>query len=45
MADIVDSYCVSSSMAVQLAKPDKNNNTTANVDDGQRPQLTTEYLL
>ncbi len=34
MAEIVDSCCVPSSMAVQLTKPDKNNNTTANVDDG-----------
>ncbi|CAF0880640.1 unnamed protein product [Rotaria sordida] len=34
MAKIVDSCCVPSSMAVQLAKPDKNNNTTANIDDG-----------
>ncbi|CAF3349647.1 unnamed protein product [Rotaria sp. Silwood1] len=34
MAKIVDSCCVPSSMAVQLTKPDKNNNTTANIDDG-----------
>jgi hypothetical protein len=34
MAEIVDSCCVPSSMAGQLTKPDKNNNTTANVDDG-----------
>ncbi|CAF1101605.1 unnamed protein product [Adineta steineri] len=34
MAEIVDSCCVPTSMAVQLTKPDKNNNTTANVDDG-----------
>ncbi len=34
MADFVDPCCVASTMAVQLTKPDKNNNTTANVDDG-----------
>jgi hypothetical protein len=34
MAEIVDSCCVPSTMAGQLTKPDKNNNTTANVDDG-----------
>jgi len=34
MAEIVDSCCVQSPIAGQLTKPDKNNNTTANVDDG-----------
>lgn len=34
MAEIVDSCCVPSPIAGQLTKPDKNNNTTANVDDG-----------
>ncbi|CAF1564356.1 unnamed protein product [Rotaria magnacalcarata] len=34
MAKLVDSCCVPSSMTVQLTKPDKNNNTTANIDDG-----------
>jgi hypothetical protein len=46
MAEIVDSCCVPSSMAVQLTKPDKNNNTTANVDDGLRKkQLKKCYLF
>ena len=36
MAELVDSCCVPSSMVVQLPKPDKNNNTTANVDDGEK---------
>jgi hypothetical protein len=30
MADIIDPYCVN----VQMIKADKNNNTTANTDDG-----------
>lgn len=38
MAEMVDPCCISSSpsssMAVQLTKPDRNNNTTANIDDG-----------
>ena len=34
MAEIVDSCCVQSPIAGQLTKPDKNNNTTANVDHG-----------
>lgn len=36
MSEIGDSCCVQSTMAVQLTKPDKNNNTTANVDDGEK---------
>lgn len=34
MAEIVDPCCVTSTMSGTLTKPDKNNNTTANLDDG-----------
>ena len=34
MADIVDPCCVPSTISGALTKPDKNNNTTANLDDG-----------
>ena len=34
MAELVDSCCVTTTMSGPLTKPDKNNNTTANLDDG-----------
>ncbi len=43
MAEIVDSCCVPSTMAGQLTKPDKNNNTTANVDDGQKEETGRDF--
>lgn len=42
MAEIVDPCCVSSAISGALTKPDKNNNTTANLDDGDLGIITSE---